>query len=390
MADAGTSLPRWMQGPWADQAPLRAAEAQPEPVRDAVQPRAAQPQTVMSDHLVLDRVARPSLSKARPALSGLAAIFLALVGLVTLSAAGLAVPESGVTVRLPEATPFAALAGQDEEGAALPLTLTAAEQEAVRSAIEAELAQHSGYEGPVPAGLAFRTAGSADRERALQCMTQAIYYEAGTEPEAGQRAVAQVVLNRVRHPGYANSICGVVYEGSERSTGCQFTFTCDGALARRPVAGIWARAQRYAREAIDGRAFGEVGYATHYHTLDVWPYWGRTLTMTNMIGRHLFHRLRGTAGGPGAFTVRYSGREPAPRPWRPRETEIEVAVEPAVDPIVVPNDRLPPAPVVREAAANTRVAREPNNLPGSRPIESALPDSQIRPEYRDSGRWIGS
>jgi spore germination cell wall hydrolase CwlJ-like protein len=385
VADAGTSLPRWMQGPWAEGVPLRAPKARTEPVRHDFQPEAD-----VSEHLVLDRVVHNPPRKARPALSGLAAIFLALTGLLTLSAAGLAVPESGLTVQLPEATPFAALAGTDDEGTAAPIILTAAEQEAVRGAIEAELAQHSGYEGPVPAGLAFRTASSADRERALQCMTQAIYYEAGTEPEAGQRAVAQVVLNRVRHPGYANSICGVVYEGSERSTGCQFTFTCDGALARRPVAGIWARAQRYAREAIDGRAFREVGYATHYHTLDVWPYWGRTLTMTNMIGRHLFHRLRGTAGGPGAFTVRYSGREPSPRPWRPREREAEVATEPAAEPAVVITDRLPPAPVAREAAAGTRVAREPNNLPTSRPIESALPDSQIRPEYRDSGRWIGS
>jgi hypothetical protein len=221
-------------------------------------------------------------------------------------------------------------------------------------------------------------------------MTQAIYYEAGTEPEAGQRAVAQVVLNRVRHPGYANSICGVVYEGSERSTGCQFTFTCDGALARRPVAGIWARAQRYAREAIDGRAFREVGYATHYHTLDVWPYWGRTLTMTNMIGRHLFHRLRGSAGGPGAFTVRYSGREPAPRPWQPRESLAEVEAEQALEALIVAQDRLPSAPVARETVEQTHSVREPNNLPRSRPIENALPDSQVRPEYRDSGRLIGS
>lgn len=327
--------------------------------------------------------------RPRPALSALAAIFLALAGLFTLSAAGLAVPEAGLTVRLPAATPFPTLAGEGE-AIASAIVLTDAEQEAIRSAIEAELAQHSGYDGPVPAGLAFRAASSADRERALQCMTQAIYYEAGTEPESGQRAVAQVVLNRVRHPGYANSICGVVYEGSERSTGCQFTFTCDGALARRPVAGIWARAQRYAREAIDGRAFGEVGYATHYHTLDVWPYWGRTLTMTNMIGRHLFHRLRGSAGGPGAFTVRYAGREPSPRPWRPRPTEVEVAAEAAAEPAVEVADRLPPAPALRERVAPGGRRREPNNLPGSQPIENALPDSQIRPEYRDSGRLIGS
>jgi spore germination cell wall hydrolase CwlJ-like protein len=383
VADAGTSLPRWMQGPWADEAPLRPVSARSEPVRQITSPKAE-----ASEYLVLDTVTERPRGTVGRAVSGLAAILVALVGLLTLSAAGLARSESGLTVPLPEATPFAALARED--AAAQQLTLTQSEEEAVREAIEAELAQHSGYEGPVPAGIAFRPASSTDRERALQCMTQAIYYEAGTEPEAGQRAVAQVVLNRVRHPGYANSICGVVYEGSERSTGCQFTFTCDGALARRPVASIWARAQRYAREAMDGRTFREVGYATHYHTLEVWPYWGRTLTMTNMIGRHLFHRLRGSAGGPGAFTVHYSGREPAPRPWRPRDREVEAAIEDAADVVAATNDRLPPAPAVQETAANRGIARMPDNLPGSRPIESALPDSQIRPEYRDSGRWIGS
>ncbi|QLC26894.1 cell wall hydrolase [Parasphingopyxis algicola] len=368
-----------MQGPWAKEAPIWSAETESASL--------IRPEELAADHLVLRRVLSVSTRRSRPAISGLAAALLALIGLVTLSAAGLATPETGLTVRLPEATPFAELVGRSDDGSGLPLALTEAEQEAIRAAIEAELATHSGYEGPVPAGMVFRAASSTDRERALQCMTQAIYYEAGTEPEAGQRAVAQVVLNRVRHPSYANSICGVVYEGSERSTGCQFTFTCDGALARRPVASIWARAQRYAREAIDGRAFSEVGYATHYHTLDIWPYWGRRLTMTNMIGRHLFHRLRGSAGGPGAFTVRYSGREPAPRPWRPRTRDVASAGPAETEAQV--EDGLPPAPVALDTIANSGLSREPDNLPGSRPIENALPDSRIRPEYRDSGRWIG-
>ncbi|MEM8694954.1 MAG: cell wall hydrolase [Pseudomonadota bacterium] len=353
-------------------------------------PDAAPIEGVVHPDLVLRRIVPDTEKPSRPALSGLAAALLGLFGLMTLSAAGLALPESGMTIGLPEATPITQSAGENGDAAALPLTLTEAEREAIRAAIEAELAAHSGYEGPVPAGISFRQASGADRERALHCMTQAIYYEAGTEPEAGQRAVAQVVLNRVRHPSYANSICGVVYEGSERRTGCQFTFTCDGALARRPVAGVWARAQRYAREAIDGRAFGEVGYATHYHTLDIWPYWGRSLTMTNMIGRHLFHRLRGSAGGPGAFTVRYSGRESAPRPWRSRDTDVAIAdLEVGIDPIVAADDNLPPAPVALDDVTRSGAVEEPNNLPGSRPIDSALPDSRIRPEYQDSGRWIG-
>jgi len=380
VAAGETLLPRWMHGSWAEHALLRPATAHDsDPAEDA--------DSEIDADFVLSRVVPDQPRPRRGTPYTIAAAFIATLGLLTLSAASLAVPERGVTVTLPEARPFSELVGEAEDGT--PLTLTAEEEAAVRAAIEADLAAHSGYDGPRPRGIAFPQASSADSARALQCMTQAIYYEAGNEPEAGQRAVAQVVLNRVRHPGYANTICGVVYDGSERSTGCQFTFTCDGALARRPVPSVWARSQRYAREAIAGRAFGEVGYATHYHTLDVWPYWGRSLTMTNMIGRHLFHRLRGTASSPGAFTVRYSGREPAPRPWRPNadeqlaEGELEEMLEAFAE------DNLPPAPQLREGLAEADVNGVPNNLPTSQVIDNALPDSQIRPEHRNSGQWIG-
>ena len=76
------------------------------------------------------------------------------------------------------------------------------------------------------------TGAKDQRDKALLCMTQAVYFEAGFEPVEGQQAVAQTVLNRMRHPGYPKSICGVVYEGSARGTGCQFSFTCDGSLQR--------------------------------------------------------------------------------------------------------------------------------------------------------------
>ncbi len=95
--------------------------------------------------------------------------------------------------------------------------------------------------GSNPAARAFdqRSQSAADYQRALECLANAIYYEAATEPLDGQRAVAQVVLNRLRHPAFPNSVCGVVYQGSERATGCQFTFTCDGSLVRPPIAPYW-------------------------------------------------------------------------------------------------------------------------------------------------------
>ena len=115
---------------------------------------------------------------------------------------------------------------------------------------------------PAARPFAFAAAGDVDRLRALDCLTAAVYYEAAIEPLEGQRAVAQVVLNRVRHPAFPKSVCGVVFQGSERSTGCQFTFTCDGSLGRTPSAASWERARQVAEEAVAGTVYKPVGYAT--------------------------------------------------------------------------------------------------------------------------------
>ncbi|PWG03785.1 hypothetical protein DF286_02010 [Sphingosinicella humi] len=168
-------------------------------------------------------------------------------------------------------------------------------------------------DGPNPAARAFdqRSHSAADYQRALECLANAIYYEAATEPLEGQRAVAQVVLNRLRHPAYPNSVCGVVYQGSERATGCQFTFTCDGSLVRAPIAPYWQRAKKVAEEALAGKVYAPVGYATHYHTNWVVPYWSSTLSKVANVGTHIFYRWAGGWGKPAAFTDRHSGSEPA-------------------------------------------------------------------------------
>jgi hypothetical protein len=152
-------------------------------------------------------------------------------------------------------------------------------------------------------------ADADDASRALHCMTQAIYYEAAREPVRGQEAVAQVVLNRVRHPAYPKSICGVVYQGSARPTGCQFTFTCDGALRWAPQAALWRQAQDVARRALAGFVDKDVGSATHYHAAYVVPYWAPTLVKMTQVGQHIFYRWTGPWGEPPAFSGRYEGRE---------------------------------------------------------------------------------
>jgi spore germination cell wall hydrolase CwlJ-like protein len=155
-------------------------------------------------------------------------------------------------------------------------------------------------------------ANASTREQALECLTQAVYYEAATEGADGQRAVAQIVLNRMRHPGYPASVCGVVYQGSERPTGCQFTFTCDGSLARLPVESFWKQARKIATEALGGKVFAPIGHATHYHADYVLPYWADSLDKSVQIGRHIFYRLKSGLGASGAFRQRYAGVEPKP------------------------------------------------------------------------------
>jgi spore germination cell wall hydrolase CwlJ-like protein len=171
-----------------------------------------------------------------------------------------------------------------------------------------------------PVARSLRVAGSGtDYARALRCMTLAIYYEAATEPDAGQRAVAQVILNRVAHPSYPDTVCGVVFQGSERTTGCQFTFTCDGSLARAPAPLWWDRAEKVARAALAGAVYAPVGLAMNYHTLQVHPYWADSLLPVGSIGNHIFYRWRGPAGQSAAFADAYRGAEPvaAPHPRAP-------------------------------------------------------------------------
>lgn len=150
--------------------------------------------------------------------------------------------------------------------------------------------------------------------RSLQCMTAAIYYEAGNEPLDGQRAVAQVVLNRMRSPVYPHSVCAVIYQGSERKTGCQFTFTCDGSLARVPAPASWARAGAVAAAALGGSVYAPVGWATNYHADYVVPYWAQSLAKLATIGRHIFYGWNGQNGTAAGFTSRYAGIEPEVAP----------------------------------------------------------------------------
>ena len=171
--------------------------------------------------------------------------------------------------------------------------------------------------GPVQAARPFDApTGGTAYERALTCLTQAVYYEAGFEPLAGRRAVAQVVLNRARHPAFPKSVCGVVYQRNSTPV-CQFSFVCDGSLNRAPAAGAWAESRRIAAAALAGFVEPSVGSATHYHADYVAPRWAPLLAKITRIGAHIFYRWPGAWGQVGAFTGRYIGEPADPSALRP-------------------------------------------------------------------------
>ncbi len=191
-----------------------------------------------------------------------------------------------------------------------------------------------------------------DGRQALNCLTQAAYYEAGAAGADSEAAVVQVVLNRLRHPDFPKSVCGVVYQGSARQTGCQFTFTCDGALGREVDLAAWRAAETVARRALGGYVVPAVGAATYYHADYVFPAWAPTLVKMVTVGPHIFYRMTGAEGRAAFLTGRYAGGE----------DKLSKAILYAVDRLTQGGQGagLPPAEDVKEAApGSVQLAKAP-------------------------------
>ena len=197
------------------------------------------------------------------------------------------------------------------------------------------------------------------KKSAVDCLTAAVYYEGGNESVQGKRAIAQVILNRVRHPAFPRSICGVIYQGSERRTGCQFTFTCDGSLMRKPARASWDRARIVAVAAIEGLVEPAVGMATHYHANYVVPYWASSLDKIAAIDTHIFYNWKGSWGRRSAFRQ-------APAADEVEEAELALdslldleRITPPLGDDIAPLP-IPPAPTVRaDTAIGAPIPRAP-------------------------------
>lgn len=176
--------------------------------------------------------------------------------------------------------------------AALPSISADMSEAAFYAVVENAVALTGGLRaGDARLAAPFRKLTAEQLERAHRCLAEAIYFEARSEGPKGKLAVAEVVLNRLSDPRYPRTVCGVVYQGSKRATGCQFSWTCDGLSDRPAETQAWKRSKALAAYVmLDVEWEKLTGNATHYHATYVRPYWARTLEKTARVGRHIFYR----------------------------------------------------------------------------------------------------
>lgn len=203
------------------------------------------------------------------------------------------------------------------------------------------------------------------RARELDCMTQAVYFEARGESARGQAAVATVIMNRVKNPNFPKTVCGVVYQGASHHNGCQFSFACDGMVERVAETTAWSRARQVAARALSGAVLRDVGSATHFHTTDVSPQWGSRMLRVAQVGLHVFYRfnphaprdvVRDNDDDAPVFT---SARLSSPPQMRLAAAVVAPAAvdaaKPAAQTAAMP--KADPAPRIEPAPAPTPIAR---------------------------------
>lgn len=230
------------------------------------------------------------------------------------------------------------------------------------------------FAGPlVPSVTPFRMAGVLESSRELECLTQAVYFEARGETAVGQQAVAQVVLNRVRHPAYPKSVCGVVFQGAARARGCQFSFACDGSMRRGRESVAWTRARHVAERALSGGVMASVGDATNFHTTGVSPNWGRRMVRVAQVGAHVFYRF-----GRGAAPATYVADS--------RAGHHEPAADEAVYASLTPMPASLPSPDFRLASAVLNSGPEIVGHKVETPVAQAAPEAKAAAEPKTAAK----
>ncbi|HEX7760694.1 MAG TPA: cell wall hydrolase [Caulobacteraceae bacterium] len=218
-----------------------------------------------------------------------------------------------------------------------------------------------------PAAQPFKLSGVLESSRDLDCLTAAVYYEAGSDTAAGQAAVAQVVLNRVRHPSFPKTVCGVVYQGAA-SGHCQFSFICDGAMRRAKSPAMWESARKVAVRALGGYVMTQAGEAVSFHAAYLGRMWS-SMQVVGRIGAHQFYRFGAHGGGTGAFQGGVYAVERRPDP---------AVTEPADRPVYASASDSPTADGAAVAHLASLTAA-PSAASAGQPASATVPVSASKP-----------
>jgi spore germination cell wall hydrolase CwlJ-like protein len=219
------------------------------------------------------------------------------------------------------------------------------------------------------AGLETRAATPAlSASRDLDCLTQAVYFEARGETPRGQAAVAQVVMNRVKNPNFPKTVCGVVFQGAAHH-GCQFSFACDGSMRQARETSAWDRARKIAARTLSGAVLADIGSATHFHTTGVSPDWGPQMLRVAQVGLHVFYRFNPHAAPRPADDDARAVFASLPTPPAPTEFRLASAlVEKAAEVKAPgPTTTAAPAPTIAPVPAATADAKTAPKAPEAPP-----------------------
>jgi hypothetical protein len=215
-----------------------------------------------------------------------------------------------------------------------------------------------------------RTAASHNAD--ANCLAQAVYYEARGESASGQAAVAQVVLNRVRHPAFPKTVCGVVFQRSAQ--GCQFSFVCNGAMHGGIEPDAWRRAEQVAHRALSGAVMADVGRATQFQAARLGG-WANGLLKVAQIGEHVFLRF----AGQGPARMVHDKTEPSAPPHGLTQDTVRVAALSSTQEPRTTDATPPPATLSAPLATSPAIAQsQSSTLAASPPKAVGEPTSAAK------------
>ena len=134
--------------------------------------------------------------------------------------------------------------------------------------------------------------GKDRMDNALICLARTIYWEAKGTDKTEMHAVANVVMNRLGHKGFPDTVCGIVKQGHGEKA-CQFSWWCNGLPDSAQEQKSYEVAKEIARKALNRQLNDLTGGALYFHSKGVTPKWSKKYIRTAIFGRLEFYKPSG-------------------------------------------------------------------------------------------------